>query len=52
MEKIIIEKGLCDECNTEAIRLIKLLTKWVPGKVDSKNVDVLLYIPIKFKISD
>lgn len=50
-QRIKIEKGLCDECNAEAIRLIKLLTKWTPGKVDSKNVDVLLYIPIKFKIS-
>lgn len=49
---IKIEKGLCDECNAESIRLIKLLTKWIPGKVDSKNVDVLLYIPIKFKILD
>ena len=52
IEKIKVEKGLCDECNAESIRLIKLLTKWIPGKVDSKNVDVLLYIPIKFKISD
>lgn len=49
---IKIEKGLCDECNAEAIRLIKLLTKWVPGKVGSQNVDVILYLPIKFKISE
>lgn len=46
-----IEKGLCDECDLEAIRLVKLLIKWVPGKIGSRNVDVILYLPVKFKIS-
>lgn len=52
IDKIKIEKGLCDECNSEAIRLVKLLNKWIPGKINSYNVDVILYLPIKFKISN
>ena len=47
-----IEKSLCVECDAEAIRLIKLLLKWIPGKVNFQNVDVLIYLPIKFKIEN
>ena len=52
VSNIKIEKGLCDECNAEAIRLIKLLPEWIPGKVNFQNVDVLMYLPIKFKIEN
>ena len=52
VSNIKIEKGICDECNAEAIRLIKLLPEWIPGKVNFQNVDVLMYLPIKFKIEN
>ena len=47
-----IEKSLCVECDVEAIRLINLLLKWIPGKVNFQNADVLVYLPIKFKIEN
>jgi len=50
IKNIIIEKGLCNECNNEAIRVIKLLPKWSPGKVNHRKVDVIIYLPIKFKM--
>jgi len=52
VSNVKIEKELCAECDAEAIRLIKLLHKWIPGKVNFQNVDVLLYVPIKFKIEN
>lgn len=50
VKNIKIEKELCNECNIEAIRIIKLLPKWIPGKINHKKVDVMIYLPIKFKI--
>lgn len=52
IDRVKIEKKLCNECDEEAIRLVKLLTKWNPGKIGSQNVDVIIYLPIKFKISE
>ena len=52
ISSIKIEKGLYDECNNEAIRIIKLFPKWTPGKLNTKNVDVLIYLPIRFKLSN
>lgn len=48
---IKIEKTLCLECDNEAIRLIKLFPLWKPGVLDSQNVDVIIYLPIQFRIS-
>lgn len=52
ISNVKIEKGLCIKCDAEAIRLIKLLHKWIPGKVNFQNVDVLMYMQIKFKIEN
>ena len=51
IRNIKIEKELCNECNNEAIRIIKLLPKWSPGKINHKKVDVIIYLPIKFKMN-
>ncbi|MFA6925163.1 MAG: energy transducer TonB [Bacteroidales bacterium] len=45
---IRIEKGLQTECDAEAIRVIKLMPNWKPGKLCHKPVDVIIYLPIKF----
>lgn len=52
ISSIKIERGLCDECNNEAIRIIKLFPTWNPGKLNSKNVDVIMYLPIEFKLEN
>jgi len=43
-------KGIGAGCNEEAIRLVKMMPKWNPGKSNGKNISVKYYIPIKFKI--
>lgn len=36
----------------EAIRVVRSMPKWTPGKNDGKNVNVRTTIPIKFELSD
>lgn len=39
----------CPECDKEAIRLVKKMPLWVPGKYKGKAVATEMYIPIVFK---
>jgi len=36
----------------EAIRVVKLMPKWLPGKQDGKPVNVRFLLPIEFKLND
>lgn len=36
----------------EALRVMKLMPKWVPGKNDGKNVKVQFTMPVKFQLDD
>lgn len=49
---IRIESSLIKEFDDEAIRVLKLLPKWIPGKKKGKKVDVIIYMPIQFKITE
>jgi len=39
-------------CETEAIKVIRNMPKWLPGKVKNKNVRVLCSMPITFSLED
>ncbi|MDH4471436.1 MAG: energy transducer TonB [Fluviicola sp.] len=41
----------CPECDQEAIRVIKLMPKWTPGKISGKAVNSLYNQPITFKMN-
>lgn len=43
-------KGIGYGCNEEALRIIQLMPHWNPGSDMGKKVNVLLNIPIEFKI--
>jgi protein TonB len=43
-----VVKGIGYGCNEEAIRIIKLMPKWIPGKQDGKPIKVKLLLPIIF----
>ncbi|HOP49538.1 MAG TPA: energy transducer TonB [Ignavibacteriales bacterium] len=43
-----VVKGIGYDCNEEAIRIIKLMPKWIPGKQDGKPIKVRLILPIIF----
>ncbi|CAL2081018.1 TonB family protein [Tenacibaculum sp. 190524A05c] len=50
ISNIKILKKLCDPCDQEAIRVIKLLKKWKPGKIRGQNVRVGYSLPITYNI--
>lgn len=49
---IKVQKGIpdCPECDEEAIRVIKTMPTWIPGKVQSKPVRSYFQIPVPFKL--
>jgi TonB family protein len=40
----------CPECDAEALRVVKLMPKWKPGKNGSKEVNSYFNLPVSFKI--
>ena len=52
ISEIFILKGVpgCKECDEEAIRVIKAMPKWKPGKQGNKFVPVYFNLPINFQL--
>jgi TonB family protein len=40
----------CPECDQEAIRVVKAMPIWVPGKINGKPVNSRFYLPVSFKL--
>ena len=47
-----IARGLDDACDKEAMRVVKLLPKWIPGKQSGRNVPVYFTLPINFVLNN
>jgi len=45
---IKVVKGIGYGCDEEAIRVIKLMPKWIPAKIDGKPIRFKLSLPILF----
>ena len=45
-----VVKGICPELDEEAIRVIKAMPAWTPGKKDGKAVNVRYTLPIAFRL--
>lgn len=52
LSDIRVLRGIGYGCNEEALRLIKLMPDWIPGKQRSEEVRVQFNFPITFKIDD
>lgn len=48
--EVKVLRGIGGGCDEEAIRVIKLMPKWIPGKQNGKTVRVLFNMPIYFKL--
>jgi TonB family protein len=46
----LITKGISASCDQEALRIVKMMPKWRPGKQQGKPVRVKFVLPIKFKL--
>lgn len=40
----------CDECSSEAVRVVKMMPNWKPGKQHNKPVKVRFNLPVKFSL--
>jgi TonB family protein len=47
-----VVKGMDAACDQEALRVIKLSPKWIPGMQNGKTVKVKYTLPIRFELSD
>jgi len=45
---IRVVKSLSPECDAEAIRLVKSMPRWIPGKLQGQNVAVWYTVPLSF----
>ena len=52
VSNVKVLRGISQECDAEAVRVISSLPKWKPGKQDGKPVRVSYQIPINFKLTE
>src|SRR6218665_1543488 len=45
-----ISRGLSDDCDREAVRLIKAMPKWKPGRQDGHPVNVQMTLPVNYRL--
>jgi protein TonB len=50
IEKVEVVRPLYPACDQEAVRIVKSLSKFTPGKQNGKNTKVWYTIPIIFKL--
>ena len=50
VENIIVERSVSPELDAEAIRVVSLLPKFNPGKLNGEPVNVWFALPITFKL--
>ena len=50
IEDVRVQRGIlgCLECDEEALRLVKIMPTWIPGKMKEKNVSSYHYLYIDF----
>ncbi len=52
VKKVSIVKSLDPSCDAEVTRLINLMPRWIPGKVNGKAVNVEFKLPLKFQLDE
>jgi len=48
---VTVLRGFDQACDKEAVRVIKLLPKWIPGRQNGRAVPVYYQVPIVFKLA-
>ncbi|WP_341899853.1 energy transducer TonB [Fluviicola taffensis] len=53
ISNVQIKKGVvnCPECDQEAVRMVKSMPKWRPGKISEKAVNSTFSLPVTFKLN-
>jgi len=51
VSNVEVVKGIGGGCDEEAVRVVKSMPRWIPGKKQGKFVRVNLAIPISFRLN-
>ena len=51
IDNVKIKRGIGNGCDEEAMRVVRLMPKWVPGEEKGKKVNVEFYLPVRFKLA-
>lgn len=51
IDEVQVVRGINPDCDQEAVRVIKMMPKWKPGKQNGKPVHVRFVLPIVFKLN-
>lgn len=47
---VTVLRSLDPACDREAVRVVKMLPRWIPGKQNGENVNVRYTLPVTFKL--
>lgn len=50
ISNVEILKSVCAEFDKEAVRVIKAMPKWIPGKINGKTIRTKYFVPVTFKV--
>ena len=45
-----VRRGVSESLNKEALRVVKMMPKWIPSEQNGKKVHVSFTLPISFKL--
>ena len=48
---VSVLRGFMTECDKEAVRVVKLMPRWKPGKQNGRNVNVRFILPLRFRLN-
>ena len=52
ISNVVIKQDLGGGCGNEAARVVRLMPKWVPGKLAGRPIRAMFTLPIEFKLLD
>jgi len=50
IDNIKVAKSLCNPCDDEAIRVVKMMKKWKPAKYRGQHINIRYTLPISYKL--
>lgn len=51
ISNVLIKRDIGSGCGEEAVRVVKMMPKWIPGKQRGKTVRTQFILPVNFKLS-
>lgn len=52
IQNVTVARGIDPACDREAVRVVKSMPKWIPGKQNGTNVAVYFTLPIYFRLGN